>query len=192
MMKGINSNSSHTVDRIPENSIGVELGVWQAHSSKLFEKKTKKLHLVDSWAVQPYLESPDIDYFAYINRYSGLVGSSNPEDFQKYYDKVYSDVVKMFSKNENVFIHRMTTDEWFEKNEELVDWIYVDAAHDKNGCYKDLVNSFNLLKKAGSGLIFGDDYGNKAGVTEAVDAFVKDYGLKLNNFYKNQYEIKVE
>ena len=75
--------------------------------------------------------------------------------------------------------------------DEKVDWFYVDAAHDEKGCYNDLVNSYNHLKKHGGGFLFGDDYGNKPGVVKAVDKFKAEYNLTMNVFHKNQYEMIV-
>ena len=38
---------------------------------------------------------------------------------------------------------------------------------------------------------YGNDYGVKPGTTKAVDKFIADTGLKLDNFYKDQFEIKI-
>ena len=47
----------------------------------------------------------------------------------------------------------------------------------------------NILNE--TGVIYGDDYGNKAGVKEAVDLFVKENDLhfNFNNFWGDQFEI---
>ena len=82
MMFGNNIESKHIVDRIKENSIGVELGVWKGISSEKFAKKTKHLHLVDAWAPESYQVSKEHGTFEdYLERYSKLVGSKNPKDF---------------------------------------------------------------------------------------------------------------
>lgn len=189
MMFGVNIESVRVVDRIPQFSVGVELGVWKGDSSEKFAKKTSYLHLVDAWAPESYQVSKEHGtYEDYLKRYAKLVGSRNPEDFQKYYDNIYESVKKKFALAP-VTIHRMSTKQFFEKFNETVDWVYVDAAHDHDGCYFDLVNSMKIIKKGGS--IFGDDYKNKAGVRSAVDQFVKDYNLVLDNFHGSQFEIKV-
>ena len=48
MMVGGNPFAEKTMWRIPKDSIGAELGVWKGDSSKLFLKRAKLLHLVDS------------------------------------------------------------------------------------------------------------------------------------------------
>ena len=50
MMFGKNPGTDETWKRIPENSVGAELGVWQGESSEKFLKRAKHVHLVDSWS----------------------------------------------------------------------------------------------------------------------------------------------
>lgn len=189
MMFGKNIESVRVVDRIPVGSIGVELGVWKGDSSELFLKRAKHLHLVDAWAPESYEMSKEHGTFEdYLARYSKLVGSKDPKDFVKYYDNIYESVRSKFLLKP-VTIHRMFTKEFFDTFSERVDWVYVDAAHDHDGCYFDLTNSLKIVKPGGS--IFGDDYKNKAGVRSAVDAFVRDNDLVLNNFHGSQFEIKL-
>lgn len=190
MMFGKNVESVHVANRIKENSVGVELGVWQGISSAKFEKKTKHLYLVDAWAPEAYVDSDEHGgYEEYLKRYSKLVGSKNPEDFQKYYDKIYNKVCETF-KDKEVTIYRMNTNDFFNVFDKKVDWVYVDAAHDYEGCLSDLRNSLKILNE--DGIIYGDDYHNKPGVKQAVDEFIKETGLTFNNVYGNQYEIKLK
>jgi hypothetical protein len=190
MMGGENPHSWAVVKRIPENSVGVELGVWSGDTSQQFldSGKVRLLHLVDAWSTESYRDDPD-----YIKRHKGLVDfrlikDSTIESFQRYYDEVYADVVERF-KDSPVEIHRMTTEEFFVTAAPVVDWVYVDASHEHSGVLADLVASRLIVKLRGS--IFGDDYGNKPGVVSAVDEFVKTYNLGLDLFEYNQYEIKL-
>jgi len=197
MMNGINREAEVLVRYIPHDSIGVELGVWRGDSSELFSTKTKKLHLVDSWNIKSYMHLDTWENYLERNKnfvkIKGKVKEKNIKDFQDYNDKIYKKVVNRFKYNDKIFIHRMDTNKFFKTFNEKVDWFYVDAAHDEEGCYKDLVNSYNHLKKFGGGIIFGDDYGNKPGVTEAVDKFKNEYDLnfKIKLIYENQFEIKI-
>lgn len=190
MMIGKNIHVLETLNRIPQNSVGVELGVWKGNSSELFAQRTKRLHLVDSWSTEPYTELES--YSSYLERYSSITGGDTPEDFMRFYDAVHAGVVNKFRDNNSVIVHRNTTEEFFETFDEKVDWFYVDAAHDEEGVYLDLTNCYNYLKAHGGGIIFGDDYGNKAGVVAGVDRWMAEHPeLTLNNFYKNQFEILV-
>ena len=189
MMIGTNTGSNETWKRIPEGSTGVELGVWKGETSAKFLQRAGQLHLVDPWSAIAYEDSDEFgNYQGYLDRYSKIVGSSDPKDFQKYYDNIAHNVRDKF-KNDPVTIHRMTTDKFFESFKGQVDWVYVDALHSYDGCLSDLRNSLKLVKSGGS--IFGDDYGNKPGVVNAVDDFIAETGLTLNNFYTTQYEIIV-
>lgn len=191
MMIGENIHTDETWKRIPSNSIGVEIGVWRGDSSEKFLRNAAHLHLVDSWTVETYTDSTEYNSFdEYIQKYSKLVKSTNVEDFQKYYDKVYQSVVKRF-ENKSITIHRMSSADFFESFTGPCDWIYVDGDHSYEGCLYDLQQSYKLLKNKG-GIIFGDDYTNKPGVRKAVDEFIKSTGLTLNNFYQNQYEIVIK
>ena len=189
-MLGRNKGSEETWKRIPKNSIGVELGVWKGDSSEKFLQRAKHLHLVDPWMIEAYKDDPNEhgSYTEYLNKYSKIVKSKNSDDFQMFYDNIYKSVIKRFS-NKSVTIHRCTTTEFFKNFHEKVDWVYIDALHSFEGCLTDLRNSLIIIKPGG--LILGDDYGNKKGVVAAVDTFIKETGLKLNNFYLTQYEIKV-
>lgn len=189
MMFGRNPGSDETWKKIPEGSIGVELGVWKGESSEKFLRRAKHLHLVDPWSAVAYEDSDEFgDYQGYLNRYSKLVGSNDPKDFQKFYDGIHNMVAKKF-QNQPVTIHRMTTDDFFINFTDQVDWVYVDALHSFDGCLNDLKNSLSIIKPGGA--ILGDDYGTKDGVTDAVNSFIEETGLKLNNFFMDQFEIKV-
>jgi len=189
---GRNKGGKSTAKKIPKkNSIGVEIGVWKGFTSEHFVKKTKHLHLVDSWSVVAYKDSDEHGiYENYIARYADMVGSTNLEDFQKYYDNIYESVCKKF-EGKNVTIHRMPSSEFFKIFKQTVDWVYIDGDHSYAGCLQDLENSKNIIVKGGS--IFGDDYNKpeKPGVKKAVDEFVKKYNLPLNIYAGDQYQINL-
>lgn len=181
MMFGKNKGAIEIAKRIPLGSVGVEIGVWRGDSSALFLERAKHIHLVDPWALTPYKESDEFgDYKAYLQRYTALVGSGNPEQFQRYYDNVYASVALRFG--DKATIHRMTSAEFFISFHEPVDWAYIDGSHSYAGCLADLRGARKITK-----VIYGDDYGNKVGVTRAVDDFAKESGLNLS-IIGNQYE----
>lgn len=188
MMVGKNVNSMNLVKFIKPDTIGAELGVWKGDSSALFlNQKVKELHLVDSWSLTAY-KTDQQTFDRVIDRYENLVGSKKPEDYESYYEKVYRSVKDRFAIYTNVFIHRMLTSEWFSSlNGKTFDWIYVDADHNEEGCYIDLVNSFNVINDGG--LLLGDDYGNKPGVKRAVDRFLAEHKDLPVEFFKNQFKI---
>lgn len=197
----INQDAKNIIKAIPSDTIGAEIGVWMGNTSKAFlNKGLKHLHLVDSWSPVPYEQqsvSEHGSYEEYLEKYKRLVGSTNPEDFQKYYDNVYQDVVEKFDRFDNVTIHRMTSKEFFEQFKhypEKLDWIYVDGDHSYEGCLYDLEQSRNAVVSGGR--IFGDDYrwteqNGKFGVTRAVDEFVSKYNYTIKRHGLLQFEIRV-
>ena len=197
MMYGKNIQTDETWKRIPEGSVGIEIGVWMGDSSAKFLRRASKLHLVDPWSPVAYEDSDEFgDYNAYLNRYTRLVGSSDPKAFQRFYDKVAWNVAKRF-ENDNVVIHRSTSKEFFEDFNEQVDWVYVDGSHAYDLVLEDLRACLKVIKPGGS--IFGDDYTpKKPGVQRAVDDFCEEQGFDLEVFGPGnarwpdaQYEIKL-
>lgn len=177
------TNKAETWRKIPEGSVGVEIGVWKGDHAAGLLKRAGFLHLVDPWSVTAYEHSDEFgDYRRYLERYSHLVGSNRPEDFQKLYDAIHQSVVSRF-EGMPVSIHRMTSAQFFETFQERVDWVYVDGSHAYEGCLADLRGAYRI-----TGVILGDDYGNKPGVTKAVDEFVDYLGLQLE-LDGNQYRI---
>jgi len=195
MMYGQNLGSEKTCNRIPAGSVGIEIGVWKGDSSERFLNRAGHLHLVDSWSPIAYEHSTEHgSYENYLKRYEVLVGSRNPNDYQKFYDGIANSVQERF-KDSPVTIYRMNSQEFFKIFAETVDWVYVDGDHSYNGVMHDLTNALRVIKP--NGIILGDDYsivppkaGHKPDVKRAVDDFVKQNNLKFDNFYGTQYEIK--
>ena len=184
MMFGKNLGAVETAKRIPVGSVGVEIGVWRGDSTALFLERASHVHLVDPWAVTAYEDSDEFgDYYSYLQRYSKLVGSPDPRKFQQYYDAVYDCVRARFG--DLVTIHRCKSEDFFKRFSGLVDWVYIDGSHSFEGCNDDLHSALSIVRPGG--FIFGDDYVNKPGVTEAVNGF----GRQFEVFGGNQYQIKV-
>jgi len=84
-------------------------------------------------------------------------------------------------KNENIEneidIFQGTTDEFFEKNKQKFDLIYIDADHSKDSVTKDILNAFKCINEGG--IISGDDYHPCWGVFEAVNSFYKEKTIKV-------------
>ena len=195
MMYGKNADSRETLNRIPLQSIGVEIGVWKGDSSARFLTRASHLHLVDSWSTVAYEHSTEHgNYERYLDRYATLVGSRDPADFQHYYDKIYQSVCQRFDQHP-VTIHRMRSRDFFLQFDQQVDWVYVDGDHSYQGVMHDLIESLKILRP--DGIILGDDYaaappaagGFKPEVKQAVDAFVTANNLRFENFYGTQYQI---
>ena len=200
-----NKDSKHIMHIIRPDTIGAEIGVWMGNTSTLFLKnRLKKFYMIDAYSVQPYKESTEMSYQEYLAKYQPITGEIAEAGFQKFYDRVYTEVKTRFAPFKEVEICRMTSDMWFEEflaakghgNPEMLDWIYVDGDHSYEGCLKDLENAINVVKPGG--FILGDDYGwpnakwQKPGVTKAVNEFINKHNLtKMFRHGETQYEIRL-
>ena len=191
MMGGsTNKDSKDVMYLVDKDTVGAEIGVWKANTSVNFVKRgVKELHLVDAWSVEVYKEGVGQtgewgSYQKYLERYRQVTGGTTEEHFKAYYDKTYNEVVKRFKQMEHVQVHRMSSTDWFAKQEDnYFDWIYLDGDHSYEGVLNDLNSSRRVVKDGG--IILGDDYAwpfqkhGKPGVTAAVDQFIEETGLKV-------------
>lgn len=85
------------------------------------------------------------------------------------------------SKNFNkVKIHKITSDEFFSKNDKIFNFIYIDGCHLNSCVEKDLANSFNFLENGG--IIWMDDYGggsDENNMRNMVDNFIAKNNCKI-------------
>jgi len=127
------SNTFKNVNNV--NNI-LEIGSYEGRSAIFFLKKFKntKITCVDTWS-----------------------GSDE-------HDKtIFADIEKNFDLNTNFFLKenrvkkfKMTSNEFFEKNDDKFDLIFVDGDHTASQVLKDLKNSWNIL--IDGGYLILDDY----------------------------------
>ena len=171
--------SKNRIDLIQQNfteknpSI-LEIGIHKGDFSKqLFTNfNPSKLILVDPWIAY--------DDLIYKNSWYGNSSNSN----QKIQDEYYLNLLDYFKKQifENkVEICRKTSDEFFLKNENIFDLIYIDGNHLFEFVKRDIFNSLKFIKE--DGLIVLDDYALKGwwddGITKAVNFHLKEKNIKI-------------
>lgn len=204
MGASVNNDSHNIMHLIKEGTVGAEVGVWKGSSTKQFlKKKPAMLHLVDPYACSGYNEAieandPTFDQEVWLNKkkYTRLTKGNTVEDFDNYYDKVASIIADQYGSLPNVTFSRMPATEWFAKfDEPFLDWIYLDGDHSYTGAYNDLCGALKVVKKGG--IIIGDDYGWgmegewRGGVKKAVDQWVAENNLTLEQFGKFQFVARV-
>lgn len=203
MAGSTNKDSHNLMHLIKEGTVGAEIGVWMANTSKLFLAcKPKELHLVDPYSVEPYKDNSEASFDDYLSKYQKQTGEFSEDGFSRYYDRLHAKIVNQFKNDECVTVHRMQSDDWFSQQpEESLDWIYVDGDHSYEGCYSDLCNALSVVKKGG--MILGDDYGwpatgkypnardRKPGVTRAVDQVLEENNLDHIRHGETQFQIVV-
>ena len=189
MMFGRNPGAAAVAERIQPGTTGVEIGVWQGETARLFlARDLEHLHLVDPWSVAAYQDSSEFGGFRkYLERYAPLTGGESVEAFESYYDKLYALVVSRFA-GDPVSFHRMESRAFWMRRlgqGKQFDWVYIDGSHE----YGEVLNDLICASQVCRGPIYGDDYGNKPNVKRAVDDFCYASGATLEVFAKNQYEI---
>jgi hypothetical protein len=141
---------------MPQNSIGAELGIWDGAFSRVISKiiKPQLFYLVDTWNVM------DLE------------------------ERLTDNLIKR-SKNSNYIKRKETTESFLNSLEDnYLDWVYVDAAHDYDSVKTDLLLSKDKVKD--EGYIMGHDYINydyinqfDYGVKEAVHEFLYSFDYEM-------------
>ena len=152
----------------------LEIGIHKGDFSKQLAKqlRPKKLILVDPWIAY------DDDIYA-----KSWYGNSSKSN-QSIQDKYFLDIRKYFEneiKIGTVEIHRKTSDNFFNKNQNMFDLIYIDGNHLFDFVKRDIINSLKFIKQ--DGIIVLDDYNVVGwwddGITKAVDFFKKKKLIKI-------------
>ena len=158
-----------------EGGVVAEVGVASGDFSDqiLQTCKPRILHLIDYWA-----------------NYKSAHGMQPADLVKRYFtkkDQSWSMVNSRFKKqvdNGSVVLHRgYSWDMLEELSDNVLDWIYIDAAHDYRSVSRDLEVAQRKVKK--NGIIAGHDYvrwgrfGYRCGVVEAVNEFCIKNGYEL-------------
>lgn len=155
------------LNRLPKHARIAEIGVWKGDfSARLLQIcEPRELHLVEPWH-----HGPD----------EAMDGILNWK--QENLEDMHMNVVARFSNNENVFIDRVKSKEYFNQtNKEYFDFVYIDGDHSEESAYEDLCISWRSVKTGG--MIAGDDYfwadmyGNLS-IKAAVDRFCRERLLR--------------
>jgi hypothetical protein len=105
--------------------------------------------------------------------------------FSYYANKVVAvDIVKtekfkkLLELSKNIEFHLMEFDNFFKKNDELYDLIYIDGSHTYEDVKKDILNSKQKLKQGG--YLSGHDFNSKnPDVKKAVFEFFDEESIEL-------------
>ena len=143
------------LEKMPKNSICMEIGVYEGDFSQQILKivKPKKLFLIDPW----------------VEEYHG--DGKHEKRYQKVLDRFKSEI-----EDGTVVVYRAFSHDVVEKFDDcFFDWIYLDGGH----TYDNIMEQFSeyLPKIKLNGFVTGDDYGrddeiHRKNVTRAVDEFI--------------------
>jgi len=189
-MQGWNGNSNvfkKLIDEIKPKTI-IEVGSWKGLSSINMATHIKhnnlncKIYCVDTWlgALEFWDDLNDTP------ERNLLLKNGYPQIYYQFLSNV------IHNKVEDYIIPFPTTStigsKYFLKNNIKSDLIYIDASHDEEDVYTDLINYYKIINK--EGILFGDDYNAWIGVKTAVEKFTKNFGLNFEILEDNFWLIK--
>ncbi len=162
---------SWVVKKFNDDSRFVEVGTWKGRSAIYMaveiinSGKKIKFDCVDNWEYVDGLQY-DLD--------KSLFGS---DIYQEFLSNI-SPVSHVINPVKSISWEAATMYE-----DESLDFIFIDAAHDYNSVKKDILAWFPKLKKGG--IIAGHDYTTHAGVKRAVDEFFHVDVVRSSWLYEN-------
>lgn len=143
-----------------------------------------------------------------IQSYTGVdpyMGDERDPYLHLYWSGDQSVAEATYQESQNIFeqyggtLHRKTSDQFFESNQDMFDVVIVDGDHSFDQTIKDLKNALAALNPGG--LLVCDDYGNSdtPAVTKAVNAFINqtpqfwdDWGYRPLWFQNKSKHIPVQ
>lgn len=147
----------------PYPRIVVELGCWLGQTTRWLAQNYPRTYIL---AVDHFLGSEDF-------RYSSETAPRLETCYKTFLRNLWD------YRHQVIPMKRTTTDALLVLHENLIepDLIYVDASHDFQSTYNDVMNSLELFPNA---IVCGDDYNYYQGVREAVLMVCKQMNLTHN------------
>jgi len=153
------------LDKSKENKI-LEIGCFEGLSSVFF---------ADNFLDNPKSTLTCVDPFLTINNNDHSKFLQNNEEMNFDYN------ISTCKNSNRITIHKITSDNFFENNNQTYNFIYIDGSHELNFIKRDMENSFNILEK--NGIMWMDDYSGGDGIQ------IKNTMNTFLEKYKNQYEL---
>lgn len=157
---------------LPEQSLGVEIGVLHGDFSKIILDVIKPARLV---LIDPYSEG-ETSYANGLN-----TAYSNENDFDKLIERFEKEL-----KSRQVIVYRnFSCNSVRSFSNSVLNFIYFDGSHLYEDTKRDLTDWLPKIKEGG--LVCGHDYADIAdfGVIKAVNEFMKEYNFEMVLFNDN-------
>lgn len=163
----------------PKNTVVAEVGVALGDFSAdiLATANPRLFYLIDAWAMDEHSNYGEEGYKKVVSRFNEEIKTGKIEIRRGY-----------------------SREKLIELEEDSLDWVYIDAAHDYQSVLSDL--NIVLFKVRNGGIISGHDYcrwgknGKRFGVLEAVNEFCTQndlpfIGISLENNLNWSYALRV-
>ena len=159
-------NVANFLDKSSENNI-LEIGCYEGLSSVFFADNFLDNANSSLTCVDPFLHIDNNDYCYLLQ---------NDEEFNFDYN------ISICKNTDNITIHKITSDKFFENNKKTYNFIYIDGCNEPDFVNRDMENSFNVLEKQGIMVMF--DYCHNESDGEYIKKTIDDLFKK----YDGQYE----
>ena len=163
------------LDESKENKM-LEIGCFEGLSSVFF---------ADNFLNNPQSKLTCVDPFLNFD-------NNDHEQFLKNNEEMNFDYNISICKNsDRIKIHKITSDIFFENNNETYNFIYIDGCHYPSFIKRDMENSFNILEK--NGIMWMDDYGGGDGIQikNTMDTFLQKYNGQYELIFKG-YQLAIK
>jgi hypothetical protein len=163
------------LDKSKENKI-LEIGCFEGLSSVFF---------ADNFLDNPNSSLTCVDPFLTINNNDHKQFLQNNEEMNFDFN------ISICKKSDRIRIHKITSDNFFENNNQTYNFIYIDGCHEQDFIKRDMENSFNILEK--NGIMWMDDYGGGDGIQikNAMDVFLGKYNGQYELIHRG-YQLAIK
>jgi predicted O-methyltransferase YrrM len=146
-------------DKTKENKI-LEIGCFEGLSSIFFADNFLDNPKSSLTCVDPFLTIDNNDHSTFL--------VNNVENN-------FDHNISICKNADKIIIHKITSDIFFENNNDTYNLIYIDGSHEPEYIKRDMDNSFNRLEK--NGIMWMDDYkgGDGIKIKHAMDMFLEKY-----------------
>lgn len=99
--------------------------------------------------------------------------------------------ISICKNSDKITIHKITSDIFFENNNQTYNFIYIDGSHEPEFIKRDMENSFNILEK--NGIMWMDDYGGGDGIQikNTMNAFLQKYNGQYELIHQ-EYQLAIK
>jgi len=151
----------------PTQRINVlEIGCFEGLSSVFFADQLLNHPESSLTCVDPFLSIENNDHSSFL---------MNNEEHNFDYN------IKICNNSNKIDVKKITSDAFFNKNENMFDFIYIDGCHETEYIKKDMTNSFAALKH--NGIMWMDDYNGGDGIK------IKNTMNNFLNHHEGKYKI---
>ena len=162
------------LDQSKENNI-LEIGCFEGLSSVFFADNFLDNQKSSLTCVDPFLTINNNDHSQFLQ---------NNEEMNFDFN------ISICENSDRITKHKITSDYFFENNNQTYNFIYIDGCHEPDFIKRDMENSFNILEK--NGIMWMDDYGGGDGIQikNTMDKFLEKYTEKYELIHRG-YQLAI-